>query len=83
MTNEEALKNLKRLELYLGRCNGKLQIAESIKIAICAVGKQIQKKPNPIFFDNKLMCGECIICGNRIGKVRYCPSCGQATDWSE
>lgn len=48
-----------------------------------ALGKQIPKRPTPIYFDNKLMCGECVICGHRIATVRYCPKCGQAIDWSE
>lgn len=95
MTYEEAIKGLQKKICCEGTyrtdktyhfctdvCMYKREYCE-VALALNALEKQIPKKPNSIYLDNKLICGECIICGNRIAKVKYCPSCGQAVDWSD
>ena len=59
---------------------GTMKNLEACRIALSALEKQIPKKPN--FMDSEIF--ECPSCGwkRSIGSICFCPTCGQAIDWS-
>ena len=87
MTFEEAKKQLE--ELIQDRksfiCGGdeiyKKDI-EALKMAISAIDRQIPKKPIRLLYYEV---GDCPFCETTvyISEDGFCPSCGQALDWSE
>ena len=88
MTFEEAKNQLE--ELMQDRksfiCGGDDEIykadIEALKTAISAIDKQIPKKPIRLLYYEV---GDCPFCETTvyISEDGFCPSCGQALDWSE
>ena len=71
MTNEKALKDLKRQVELWGKGTDFAYSLPPLKIAIKALEKQIPKKPFQA-------CGHATY-----STMNYCPICGQALDWSD
>jgi rubrerythrin len=80
MTNKECIEILKTIELRLD-----LDViedgADAINMGIQALEKQEPKKPIRSI-DEYGRVYECPVCGEHYLEV-YCPTCGQAIDWSE
>ena len=59
--------------------------AQAMEVAMNAMKKQIPKKPKIKY--QQLHCLWCCDCGTYLGYkwdgFKYCPTCGQAIDWSK
>ena len=85
--DEEALIYLKTLidgDPQIGAYN-----TELLKRAICALGKQVPKKPHKIHDMNvnghpyyECVCNDCEYVLDAF-KDDFCPNCGQAIDWED
>lgn len=93
MTYEEAIRILDKktcfdemLKTETTADKLKTRADEALKMAIEALEKQIPKKPSDtltISGVSRYKSGNCK-CGTAILQIyKYCPSCGQAIDWSE
>lgn len=91
MTIEEARKILERellavtLENNVSKESQKKRLNEKFKalnVALEAIDKQIPKKPIRLLYHEV---GDCPFCETTvyISEDGFCPSCGQALDWSE
>lgn len=80
MTVQEAIMELKGIRPRGGIIPQKR--AEAIDVAVWALGKQIQKKPNEEQKDSvEASIPRCPCCYSMFIE-RYCAKCGQAIDWS-
>ena len=93
MTNEKALKDLKRQVELWGKGTDFAYSLPPLKIAIKALEKQIPKKPDlegdgydengELVYDT----GYCPNCRHEFevyyDATKYCPNCGQALDWGD
>ena len=93
MTPQEALENLKNILDYEVDYN---PYKLALNMAINALEKQIPKKPNGIYDENKcekdkkefyyeqVLIGQCPSCNQEVQEgMKFCMDCGQAIDWSE
>ena len=79
MTNEEARDQIQKLIVYHA-----LDMAEPLTMALDALEKQIPQKPMIGGYRTKCYnCKHNLPCVVRDGKMKYCPFCGQAIDWSD
>ena len=77
MTNEEAAALLKQTQIFLARGNGKVLLAEALRLAISALeerkkGKWMHKKITADFH----VVGQCSVCKERKRIDNFCPNCG-------
>lgn len=97
MTNEMHIEGLRGIKPFLQHLMlsanyegmGEIdaaEIGETIDAAICALEKQIPKKPTTGKYGHT----ECACCGwivdsfcGDIEQYPFCPNCGQALDWSD
>lgn len=79
MTIKEAIRAI-RHDLHWNLLKGYQE--DVAKIAISALEKQIPKKPIRLLYYEV---GDCPFCETTvyISEDGFCPSCGQALDWSE
>ena len=83
MTNEEAAALLKQTQISLARGNGKVLLAEALRLAISALEERKKGKwiriPDEVFAD-RFECSECgklpPIENFELWLSDYCPNCG-------
>ena len=84
MTNEEAKREIKKLEkCHYEKPNGDsdLRVYEALAIAVEAIDKQIPKKP--MEKDGWIACPNCEISMSGRMYFPWCDNCGQALDWRD
>lgn len=91
MKTEEALRYLKTLidgDPQIGVYNTEI-LKKAIKKAICALEKQVPKKPHKSYGMTvngysyyKCVCNDCEYALDEY-KDDFCPNCGQAIDWED
>ena len=81
MTNEKALKELKRQVELWGKGTDFAYSLPPLKVAIKALEKQIPKKPN---YKSEYLMRFCPNCDYPLPLFfKFCNHCGQALDWSD
>lgn len=92
MTNEEAIKYAKNVDFCAGCWRsaygidgvcGSCELGPFFELVIEAIEKQIPKKPILDKYRCKCANDHNLPVQCRKGKMKYCPMCGQAIDWSE